>query len=129
MTQYSDIHKYNKKEKQDLYAQLCNTAHCQKSVINMGIKIHNNFPFEPRIENVNVFKNKLESHLLQNSFYSLQVFLVTMIDRNLVTQISFDMLQKYIDGLWTVIFTKHVMLCFTWLTCVFRCLCIFIASY
>jgi hypothetical protein len=32
MTQYFDIHKYNTKAKQDLYVQLCNTAHCKKSV-------------------------------------------------------------------------------------------------
>jgi deoxycytidylate deaminase len=31
------------------YVQLCNTAHCKKSVINMGIK---------RIGNFKVFKNK-----------------------------------------------------------------------
>jgi hypothetical protein len=29
-TQYSDIHKYNTKGKQDLYVQLCNTARCKK---------------------------------------------------------------------------------------------------
>jgi hypothetical protein len=45
-TQYSDIHKHNTKEKQDLYVQLCNTARCLKNVINMGIKINNNLPFE-----------------------------------------------------------------------------------
>jgi hypothetical protein len=33
-TQYSDIHKYNTIGKQDLYVQLCNTAHCKKNVIN-----------------------------------------------------------------------------------------------
>jgi hypothetical protein len=74
-TQYSDIHKYNTKGKQDLYVQLCNTAHFQKSVINMGIKIHNNLPIRlKRIENFKVFKNKLKSYLLQSCF------LVTMID-------------------------------------------------
>jgi hypothetical protein len=46
ITQYSDIHKYNTKGKQDLYVQLCNTSHCNKSVFNMGIKIHNNLSAE-----------------------------------------------------------------------------------
>jgi hypothetical protein len=66
MTQYSDIHKYITKEKHDLYIQLRNTAHCQKkSVINMGIKIHNNLLFElKRIENFKVFNNKFKSYLL-----------------------------------------------------------------
>jgi hypothetical protein len=46
-----------------------------KNVINMGIKIHNNLPFKLiRIENVKDFKNKLESYLLQNCFYSLREF-------------------------------------------------------
>jgi hypothetical protein len=38
---------------------------CKTSVINMGIKIHNNLPSElKRTENFKVFKNKLESYLL-----------------------------------------------------------------
>jgi hypothetical protein len=37
------------------------------------------------------------------------------------------MIQKYTDGLRTVIFTKCMMLCCTWLTCVFGGLSIFIA--
>jgi hypothetical protein len=35
------------------------------------------------------------------------------------------MIWKYIDCLWTVIFTQRVMLCFTWLTSVFCDLDIF----
>jgi hypothetical protein len=50
-------------------------------------------------------------------------------DGSLVTQVSLDMIWKYIDGLWTVIFTKRVMLCFTLLTCVFGVISIFIALY
>jgi hypothetical protein len=86
----------------------------------MGIKIHN-LPSElKRIENFKVFKNKLKSYLLQNCFYSLQeFFLVTLIDGSLVIQVSFDMIREYIAGLWTVIFTKHMIFCFTWLACVF----------
>jgi hypothetical protein len=99
-----------------LYVQLCNTAHCQKSVSNMGIKIHN-LPSElKRVENFKVFKNKFKSYLLQNCFYSLQEL---MIDGSLVTPVSFDMIRKCINGLRSVIFTKRVMLCFTWLTVVF----------
>jgi hypothetical protein len=74
-TRYSNTHKYNTKGKQDLYVQLCSAACCKKSVINMGIKIHNNLPSElKRIENLKVFKNKLKSYLLQNCFHSLQDF-------------------------------------------------------
>jgi hypothetical protein len=41
---------------------------------NMGIKI-NNLSFELKeIEDFKVFKNKLESYLLKNCFYSLQEF-------------------------------------------------------
>jgi hypothetical protein len=40
-------------------------------------------------------------------------------DGILVARVSLDMTGKYVDGLWTVIFTKSVMLCFTWLICVF----------
>jgi hypothetical protein len=85
----------------------------------MGMKICNNLPFElKRTEHFKVFKNKLRSYLLQNYFYSIQEFLVTMIDGSLVTQVSLYMIWKYADGLRSVIFTEHVMLCFTWLTCV-----------
>jgi hypothetical protein len=75
----------------------------KKSVIKMGIKIHN-LPSElKRTENFKGFKNKLKSYLLQNCFYSLQEFFFS---NN--------------DGLWTIIFTKRVMLyymadlCFWW---------------
>jgi hypothetical protein len=102
--QYSDIHKYNTKGKRDLYVQLCSTTHCKKSVINMGIKTHN-LPSElKRTENCPVFKNKLHSYLLQNCFYSLQDFLVIMIDGSFVIRVSLDMIWEYIDGLWTVYF-------------------------
>jgi hypothetical protein len=40
-----------------------------------------------------------------------------MIDGSLVIPVSFNMMRKYINGLWTLIFTKHARLCFTWLTC------------
>jgi hypothetical protein len=44
--------------------------------------IYNDLPFElKRTEHFKVFKNKLKSYLLQNCFYSLQEFLVTMIRR------------------------------------------------
>jgi hypothetical protein len=43
---FSYISEYNTKGKQDLDIQLCNTASCKKSVINMGIKIHNNLPLD-----------------------------------------------------------------------------------
>jgi hypothetical protein len=75
MSQYSDMHKYSTKGKLYLYVQLCNTAHFKISVINMGIKIHKNLPFElKRINNFKVLKNKLKSYLLENCFYSLQEF-------------------------------------------------------
>jgi hypothetical protein len=45
-TQYSDIHSYNIIHKYNLYVQLCNTDHCKKSVLNMGIKIFNGLPLE-----------------------------------------------------------------------------------
>jgi hypothetical protein len=74
MTQYSDIH--NTEGEQDLYVQLWNTAHCQKSVINMGIKIHNNLSSELKIiETFKVFKNKLKRYLLQNCFYLFSISL------------------------------------------------------
>jgi hypothetical protein len=92
----------------------------KKSVINMGIKIHNNLPFKlKRIGNFKVFKNKLKTYYYKTVFILCKSFLVTMIDGSLVTRVSLDMIQKYIDGIWSVIFSKCVMLCFTWLTCVF----------
>jgi hypothetical protein len=87
----------------------------------MGTKMGNNLPVElKRIENFKVFKNKLKSYLLQNCFYSLQEFIITMIDSSWVIRVSFDMIRKYIDGLWSVVLTKLAMFCFTWLTCDFR---------
>jgi hypothetical protein len=75
MTQYLDIHNYNTRGKQDLYVQLCSTSHCKKSLINMGIKLHNNLPTEiKRIVNFKDFKSKLKFFLLQNCFYSSQEF-------------------------------------------------------
>jgi hypothetical protein len=94
----------------------------------MGIKIHN-LPFElKRIENFKVFKNKLRSYLKLFLFLQ-ELFLVTTIDGSLVTCVSLDMIRKYTDGLWSVIFTKRAMLCFTWLSWVCGCLSIFIALY
>jgi hypothetical protein len=55
--------------------------------------------------------------------------LVTMIDGSLVLPVSFDIIRKCIDGLCTVIFTERVIFCFTWLTCVFGGLNIFIVLY
>jgi hypothetical protein len=52
-----------------------------------------------------------------------------MIDGSLVAQITFDMTQKHTDGLWIVIFTKRATLSFTWLTCVFGGLSIFVTLY
>jgi hypothetical protein len=54
-----------------------------------------------------------------------------MTDDSFVTRVSLDMIHKYvyIDGLWTVIITQRAMLCFTWLTCVFICLSVFVALY
>jgi hypothetical protein len=72
--------------------------------------------------------HKLKHYLFQNFFYTLQEFSVT-IGGSLVIRVSFDMIQKYIDCLWSVIFTKCVMLCFTWMTCIFSGLIIFIALY
>jgi hypothetical protein len=67
ITQYLDVHNYNTRGKQDLYVQLCSTSCCKKSVINMGIKLHNNLPTDiKRIENFKDFKNKLKIFLLQN---------------------------------------------------------------
>jgi hypothetical protein len=75
MTQYLEVHNYNTRGKQDLYVQLCSTAHCKKIVLNMGIKLHNNLPTEiKRIENFKDFKYKLKFFLLQNCFYPLQEF-------------------------------------------------------
>jgi hypothetical protein len=92
---------------------------------------YNNLPSElKRTENFKVFKNNFKSYLLQNCFYSLRdFFLVIMIDASLVIWVSFDMIRKYIGGLWTIIFTKRVILCFPWLTCVFGGLSIIIVLY
>jgi hypothetical protein len=74
-TQYSDIHSYNTIHKHNLYVELCNTARCKKSVINMGTKIYNNLPLEIKsIDNFKVFRRKLKSYLLHSAFYSLQDF-------------------------------------------------------
>jgi hypothetical protein len=52
-----------------------------------------------------------------------------MIDGSLVIGVSFDMIRKYIDCLWTVVCTKYMMFCFTWQTCVFGGVSIFSALY
>jgi hypothetical protein len=52
-----------------------------------------------------------------------------MIDGSSVIRVNFDKILKYIDGLWTVIFTKRVMLCFTWLTCAFGGLSMYLLLY
>jgi hypothetical protein len=52
-----------------------------------------------------------------------------MTDGSFVTRVSLDMIRKYINGLWIVNFTQLVILCFTWLTCVFCGVSIFIALY
>jgi hypothetical protein len=70
---YYNIHKYNPKGN-----RICMSNYetlLVKSVINMGIKLHNSLPTElKRIRNFKVFKNKLNCYLLQNCFYSLKDF-------------------------------------------------------
>jgi hypothetical protein len=69
MTQYLDFHNYNIRGKQGLYAQLCSTTCCKKSVINMGIKLHNNLPTEiKRIENFKDFKDKFKFFYYKTAF-------------------------------------------------------------
>jgi hypothetical protein len=43
--------------------------------------------------------------------------------------IHLDMIRKYTDGLWSVTFSKCVMLYFTWLACVLGCLLYCIVLY
>jgi hypothetical protein len=74
-TQYSNIYKHNTKGKQDLYVQLCSTACCKKSVINMGIKIHNKLPFElKRMENFKIFRNQLKVIYYKTVFILYKTF-------------------------------------------------------
>jgi hypothetical protein len=94
----------------------------------MGIKIRNNLPFElKRIENLRFLK--IKNYLCKTVFILYKSLLITTIDSSLVILVSFDMIRKYINGLWTVIFTKCVMACFICLTYVFGGLSIFIVLY
>jgi len=38
------IHEHNTRSKYDLHAQFCNTSLFQKSVLNMGVKLHTYLP-------------------------------------------------------------------------------------
>jgi hypothetical protein len=94
----------------------------------MRIKRHNLTSELKRIENCKGFKNKLKLFITKLFLFYTRVLVTT--NGNLVIPVSFDMIQKCINGVRTAIFAKCVtMLCFTWLTCVFGSLSIFIALY
>jgi hypothetical protein len=68
MTQYSNIRKYNRKEKRIYMSNY--TILLVVKMCNMGTKIHTNSPFQiRRREDFKVFKNKLKNYSLQNYFY------------------------------------------------------------
>jgi hypothetical protein len=65
------------RKKCDFPVQSCNTSLFQKSVINMGIKLHNKVPNRiTKLESFKVLQVELKSFLLDHSFCTLNEFLV-----------------------------------------------------
>jgi hypothetical protein len=74
-TRYSDIHSCNTIHKYNLYVQLCDSDHCNKSVISMGVKVFNSLPLELKSnDNFKVFNRKLKNCLFHIALYCLQEF-------------------------------------------------------
>ena len=70
------IHEHNMGSKYDLHTQFCNTSLFQKSVLNMGIKLHKYLPSKiKKLDNFNRFRKEVQLALLNNLFYTLEEFL------------------------------------------------------
>jgi hypothetical protein len=71
----SNIHTYNTWRKKDIHIQVCSTHLFQRSVINMGTKLHNKLPgYIKGIDSYKTFKKEWKSFLLLHTFYSVEEF-------------------------------------------------------
>jgi hypothetical protein len=74
----------------------------------------------PMSHNPMGFHGLLQGYLylyLVYCFYSLRQFFINNVNGGFVTQVSLDMIRKYIHGFWIVI-PIRAMLRFTWLVCI-----------
>jgi len=61
---------FNARCKLNSHVQFCDTDLFQKSVVNMGIKLHNKVPESvKKLDNFKIFKKELKSLLLSHFFY------------------------------------------------------------
>jgi hypothetical protein len=72
----SQVHKFNTRSTHGLYYHQTNLTQFQKGISYMGVKIFNHLP--PEIKSMSndtkIFKLKLTTFLLQNSFYAIEEF-------------------------------------------------------
>jgi hypothetical protein len=69
------IHGHNTTNKFDLHIHYCSTVLCQRSEINMGIKLFNKLPIQiKQLNNYKGFKKEVKSFLLHNSLYAIEEF-------------------------------------------------------
>ena len=70
------IHGYNTRGKTDLHTERCNTTVFQKTVVNMGIKLHNRLSVRRKtMKDFRIFKKGLKCLFLNNYFYTIIEFL------------------------------------------------------
>jgi len=70
------IHDHNTRTNMNLYIKTCNINLYIKSVINMGIRLHNKVPNNIRkLEENKPYKRELKSFLIEHTFYSLEEYM------------------------------------------------------
>ena len=69
-------HDYKTWNRSDFQTQFCRTNIFKKSVNNLGTKLYNKLPnYLKNLENSKLFKKQLKAFLLQQNFYSVDLYL------------------------------------------------------
>ena len=77
LKQNLSIHQHETRQRFDFQTRFCRTNVYKKSVINLGTKLYNKLPNRIKnLENPKLFKNQLKVFLLQQTFYSVDEYLI-----------------------------------------------------
>jgi hypothetical protein len=71
------IHDYETRHRSDFQTQFCRTDIFKKNVINLGTTLYDKLPnYIKNLENLKPFKKQLKAFLLQQTFYSVDEYLI-----------------------------------------------------
>ena len=76
-----EMHKHNTRSKYDFHTQSHNTSLFQKSVLHMGDRLYKHLPLRTeKLDNCNQFRKEGKSILLNNMFYTLEEYLLAVLE-------------------------------------------------